>query len=199
MRCPSCRERLPDTPGGQEESQGARCPYCREPLFEVGFERRSRDVGDCAVHRENPAVGICDRCGNYICDVCRTRWRDRWLCSACVDTALEQNEVQPAERSAHARQAILSLFLSGLSWVAFIGILIVIIAAMTSNNLVVVAFAGLLFFLTPIPAVVGVGLGMAAIRARGDYMLIATIGLVLGAVNVGMFVATLTLSMAQNA
>jgi hypothetical protein len=40
---------------------------------------------------------------------------------------------------------------------------------------------------------------MAAIRARGDYMLIATIGLVLGAVNVGMFVAVLTLSVAQNA
>jgi hypothetical protein len=197
MRCPSCREHLPETP--EEGSQGARCPYCREPLFEMGFERRSREIGDCAVHRDNPAVGICDRCGNYICEVCRTRWRDRWLCSTCVDSALEQNEVQPAEARAHARQAILSLILSALSWVAFIGVLIIVVAAFASGNIVAVGFASLVFLLTPLPAVVGIGLGMAAIRARGDYMLIATIGLVLGAVNVGMFVGTLTLSLAQNA
>ncbi len=191
MRCPSCRERLPETP--EESQQGARCPYCREPLFEVGFERHGRDIGDCAVHRDNPAVGICDRCGNYICEVCRTRWRDRWLCSACVDTTLEHNEVQPAEASAHARQAILSLFLSGLSWVVFTGVLFILIAAVASNNLMAIGVASLVFLLTPLPAVVGVGMGMAAIRARGDYMLIATIGLVLGAVNVGMFVGTPTI------
>ncbi len=195
MRCPSCREHLPETP---DESQSARCPYCREPLFEVAIERRSREIGDCAVHRDNPAVGVCDRCGNYVCEVCRTRWRDRWLCSACVDAALEQNEVQPAEASAHARQSVLSLFLSGLSWVAFIGVMVAVIAAMSSNNIAAFGFASVVFLLTPFPAVAGVGLGMAAIRARGDYMLIATIGLVLGAVNVGMFVATLTLSLAQN-
>jgi hypothetical protein len=131
--------------------------------------------------------------------VCRTRWRDRWLCAACVDSALEKNEVQPAEASAHARQAILSLFLSGLSWVAFVGVIIIVVAALASNNFVAVGFAGLVFFLTPLPAVIGIGLGMAAIRTRGDYMLIATIGLVLGCVNVGMFIATLTLSFAQNA
>jgi len=172
MRCPECRERLPDDP----DRSGARCPVCRESLYDEPPPRRrgADDDGRCPVHPDNPALGTCGRCGNYLCETCRTRWRGRWLCAACVDRALEHKEAAPAEAGAHLRQALLALGLG------------------VTSGMGLVMLGGLTILSSPLPAVVGVGQGAAAIRARGDHMILATIGLVLSGLNVGVFIGMLS-------
>jgi hypothetical protein len=191
--CRECGERLPDDP----DRPGARCPVCREPLYDQRpGRRRPAEDGQCAVHPENPALCTCGRCGNYLCEVCRTRWRDRWLCAACVDLALENKEAVPAEASAHLRQALLALGLGILAWLIFLGALLLVAAGMEAKNVVLMGLGGLTVLLSPVPAVIGVGQAVAAIRARGDHMILATLGLVLSGVNVGAFIGLLSFSIA---
>ena len=190
-RCLDCGERLPDDP----ERCGARCPACREPLYDQPAPRRrgQEDDGRCPVHPDNPALGTCGRCGNYLCDTCRTRWRDRWLCAACVDLALERKEAVPAEASAHLRQALLALGLGVASWALFLFALLVAGAvAGGARGPGPAMLVGLIVLVSPVPSVIGVGLGAAAIRARGDHMILATIGLVLSGLNVGVFIGLLS-------
>jgi hypothetical protein len=185
IRCPECRERL----AGDPDRYGARCPACRAPLYDEPPRRRrgTDDDGQCAVHPDNPAVGTCGRCGNYLCDACRTRWRERWLCAACVDLALERKEAVPAEASAHLRQALLALGCGVGGWLIFLlGALLA--AASGGDNFGLVLLAGLTILASPVPAVFGVGQGIAALRARGDHMILATLGLVLSGLNVGVFI-----------
>ena len=93
-KCPSCRAVL----SGSRETLGARCPRCREPLYEWhdGSENEARalrpaeEAGRCALHPGNAAVGTCQRCGNYLCAVCWSRWRQHSLCIACLERALEE-------------------------------------------------------------------------------------------------------------
>src|SRR5947209_7231137 len=96
-RCPACDEWL----RGEPEQIGARCPFCRMPLYERPevFKPRPASAPDsvCTLHPGNPAVGTCARCGNFQCDLCRTRWRGRPVCIACVNRALEANETRPEE------------------------------------------------------------------------------------------------------
>ena len=105
--CPSCDYPIPD----DRERVGARCPNCREPLYEPP-ERFGRPVregeGACGVHPECESVGPCGRCGTFMCETCRTKWRDQVLCAACVDRAMESKEAAPEQSRTHLRQAILS-------------------------------------------------------------------------------------------
>src|SRR5262245_56832910 len=114
-RCPACREWIE----GDRDRVGARCPYCRQPLYErpERFKPRPGTADDvCTAHPRNPAVGTCARCGNFQCDLCRTRWRDRTLCAACVSRALEESTGTPREARAQLLQALLGLLLGLLSW-----------------------------------------------------------------------------------
>src|SRR5258708_19542380 len=107
-RCPSCREYLPR----DRERVGSRCPYCREPLYEPPYVRlraTEETASLCAVHPQNASVGTCQRCGNYLCRVCRTRRRDQSLCTACIDRALEAKDLSPEEARAHFPQAFLAI------------------------------------------------------------------------------------------
>src|SRR4051812_35197337 len=94
------------------ERVGARCRRCHEPLYERREAARATDeatpVGQCAAHPNNAAVGVCQRCGTYMCALCRTRWHDRTLCPACVLRALDEKEVKPEDVKAHRRQAMLA-------------------------------------------------------------------------------------------
>src|SRR5262249_30995147 len=114
LRCPSCDYPLPD----DRERLGARCPGCRDPLYEPPTRNRPAREGEgaCAVHSGREAVGTCPGCGTSLCAACRTPWRRQTLCAACVDRALEANEAPPEQARAHTRQAVLSLFLGGGAW-----------------------------------------------------------------------------------
>jgi hypothetical protein len=192
-RCPECGERLRADP----DRYGARCPACREPLYDQPSLRRGRgEDGRCAAHPDNPAPATCARCGNYLCDACYTRWRGRGLCAACVSLALEHGDAPPAEASGHLRQALLALGLGLTSWVLFLVFSVLGAAAVSEKNVPLILLAVLPLFLSPLPALAGVGLGCAAIRSRGDHMILATIGLVLSGLNVGALIGLFSFSLA---
>src|SRR5262245_49438629 len=114
-RCPSCRKWLPE----DRDRAGARCPTCREPLYERPVSPRlhtEADEGQCVLHPTSAAVRTCQRCGNFCCVVCRCRWRRQLLCLACLERALETREASPQETRAHHQQAFWSMLFGIAAW-----------------------------------------------------------------------------------
>jgi hypothetical protein len=186
-RCPSCDYPLPH----DRERIGARCPSCRDPLYEPPG-RAARLVPDgegaCAFHAGRESVGTCGRCGNYFCVVCQTRWRDRTLCAACVERALESREAAPEQERAHLRQAILGSMLGGGAWISWI-LAILVVAVAVVFKLPLLVFLGLLGILAAILlAAIGLGQAVAALRTRGSHLILATIGLVVSGLFFGAFI-----------
>ncbi len=201
-KCPYCRHWL----RASRETIAARCPYCREPLYEWHDDDDLRPTQSrpnlCAVHSGNAAVGTCQRCGNYLCAVCWTRWRSRSLCAACVSRALELGEATPVEVRAHLRQAVLALIFGLGAWgIALVGFLVIAAglaaAESTRVNPILIAFGGLIFMASPLAAVLGVGQAAAAIRARGNHMILATAGLIVSGLNAGVVVGIFSLVLWQ--
>jgi hypothetical protein len=194
-RCPSCDYPLPH----DRERIGARCPNCRDPLYEPAgrVSRPTREgEGACALHADRETIGTCSRCGNYFCEVCRTRWRDQILCVACAERALASHEATPEQARAQFRQALLGLVLSLGAWGAFIlGIVFVFVAFATENNPILILLVLLLFVSAMVLAVVGTGHAAAAVRARGPHLIMATSGLLIGGLFLGVFLGNYLLNL----
>lgn len=96
MRCPRCGRELQLE---QLKTDPAFiCPLCSRSFELVRFETRApevrqpRHVGGtieasqpCAVHARNAAVATCDRCGAFMCELCRIDVDGRTLCPGCFD------------------------------------------------------------------------------------------------------------------
>lgn len=196
-RCPSCSYPLPH----DRERLGARCPNCRDPLYEPPG-RLSRPLregeGACALHAGRETVGTCGRCGNYFCETCRTRWRDQIVCVACAERAFASHEASPEQARAHFRQALIGLLLGLGAWGVFI-VGVVLIVAVTAVNRQMVLAVGLvviLFFTTAmLLAVTGAGHAAAALRTRGQHMIMATIGLLISGLFLGVFLGNYILQL----
>ncbi len=201
-RCPACYKWL----RGEPEHVGARCPFCRVSLYERPQPQKPRPDSApesvCTLHPGNPAVGACGRCGNFQCDLCRTRWRGRPVCIACVNRALEANEARPEEVRAQLWQSVAAMVLGIAGWLAVVLAFVVIIAGMEAAggaNLFMVGVGGLLIIGSPVISVIGVGFGAAALRARGSHMILATVGLILSGLHVGAVIGIFTFSFWRNA
>jgi hypothetical protein len=186
-RCPSC-----DYPLSRgRERLGARCPSCLDPLYEPP-DRISQPAregeGACALHAGRETVGTCGRCGNYFCVVCRTRWRDQVLCSACVERALASREATPEQDRAHSRQALLGMLLGSSAWSVFLGAILLVNAAVAFEAPVLVLLVLLLMPAAILLGVLGLGQAAAALRTRGRHMIAATSGLILSGLFVGAFI-----------
>ncbi|HTU18000.1 MAG TPA: hypothetical protein VMG10_08045 [Gemmataceae bacterium] len=194
-RCPSCDYPLPH----DRERIGARCPSCRDPLYEPPgrVSRFAReDEGACALHAGRETVGTCGRCGNYFCEVCRTRWRDQILCAACAERALASREATPEQARAHFRQALLGLVLSLGSWPVFIlGQVSAIGFAFANRNVLLALLALVLVVSAVLMAVVGTGQAAAALRTRGHHMIMATSGFLIGGLFLGIFIGNYVLQL----
>lgn len=193
--CPSCDYPLPR----DRERLGARCPYCRDPLYEPPgrISRPVRqDEGGCAVHASRETVGTCGRCGNFFCAVCRTRWRNQILCAACVERALASREATPEQARAHFRQALLGLLLSLGAWLVFILGLVSAAGTAFANGNVLLAFLALVFVVSAVlMAVVGTGQAAAALRTRGQHMILAASGFLIGCLFLGVFIGNYVLQL----
>lgn len=200
--CAHCSHRL----AGAPSEQGSRCPNCRQPLFEEARDPH-REAGQtgialgtrCPAHEHNAVVGTCQRCGNYVCSVCWSRWRGQAYCPACVVRALENNEASPIDVRAHFRQAVLALVLGGLAWLATVaGFLIIAAGLAGETNPGLIVLGALAFLSSPLPSILGVGQGAAAIRVRGNHMILATMGLILSGLHVGIVLGIFTGTMLGN-
>lgn len=192
--CPSCDYPLPH----DRDRLGARCPNCRDPLYEPP-SRTSRPArqgeGACALHDASEAVGTCRRCGNYFCEVCRTRWRDQLLCADCVERALESREATPEQARAHFRQALFGLVMGLGAWmVFFLGFLLAVVAAVAANPILLVLVV-LFFVCAMLLAVVGTGHAVAAVRTRGQHMIMAVSALLIGGLFLGVFLGNYILEL----
>jgi hypothetical protein len=200
-RCPSCDYLLP----GDRERMGARCPNCRDPLYEPPgrFGRPARpDEASCTAHPGTESVGLCSRCGNYLCEVCRCRWRDQTLCAACVNRALEGGEATPEADRGHFRLALWSTVFGGGAWLLgglaflFVGLVGSSVTSPEQAMMVILLF----FFLSLAAGAValfGVGLGTTALRGRGGHMVLASIGTILGGLFVGGLVGVFAFAIWQ--
>jgi hypothetical protein len=194
-RCPSCDYPLPR----DRERLGARCPNCRDPLYEPPG-RTSRpareDEGACALHAGRETVGTCGRCGNYFCEVCRTRWRDQILCAACGERVLASREATPEQVRAHFRQALLGLLMGLGAWGFFILGQLVLVGAIFADRNPLLALIGLLMVVSSVLlAVVGTGQAAAALRTRGQHMIMATSGFLIGGLFLGVFIGNYVLQL----
>src|SRR5436190_6123287 len=96
---------------------GARCPNCRMPLFEKDRQRPPVvDLGPCAKHKDNSAAAKCQRCGQMMCALCRTRWDEEIICAACLDQSLREGDANPRLVHTQNRQAAASVLLAVLGW-----------------------------------------------------------------------------------
>src|SRR5262249_16125509 len=184
LDCRHCGEYL----RGDAARFGARCPRCREPLYErPDAVRRQREAqeslgGVCAVHPGNVAVGPCKRCGTFMCGLCRTRWDDRTLCLACVERLMSGAETSPEDLKAHRWQGLVSVLLGFFAWMLALPVVIVRGFGASHDILVGLLLLALISFL---PSLFGLGQAAAAVRVRGDRMVLATCGLVLNGAQLG--------------
>jgi hypothetical protein len=192
-RCPSCEYPLPE----DRERLGSRCPHCRDSLYEPPG-RVSRPVrpgeGACAVHEGRESVGTCSRCGNYLCEVCRTPWRGRVVCAACVERALEAGEAAPEQTRAHTRQAVLALVLGVGAWALGLLFVLAIAAGAAGGQAALILLGVLALAADTLVAALGLGQAIAALRVRGPHMILATAGMVLCGLYLGALIGLFSFS-----
>ena len=202
-RCPTCRTPL----HGTREEIGARCSECKHPLYEYhdaqNYRPRQEGSSKCAVHEQNRAVGTCQRCGNYLCPVCWTKWQGKSICAGCLNRALDAREASPRETSIHFRQAVMGLACGIGAWfVAAVAFVIMGIGAASEGkegmNIVLVGIGALTLMASPLPAVVGIGQAAAAIRTRGNHMIMATAGLFVSGLNMAVVIGVFSMAIMKS-
>ena len=178
------------------EKIGARCPTCRMPLFEKDRQRAPVvDLGPCAVHAGNSAAAKCQRCGKMMCALCRSRWEEEIVCAACLDQALGKGEASPRQARLQNRQASWSISLALAAW----GLLLLVLAPASAlfkgaPNQGQATFALVLFFGSFGAALFALGHAAACIRARGRRLPLATCGLSLAGLHLGVCIGILVLN-----
>jgi hypothetical protein len=104
--CPRCRR---DLDPASVASGFQSCPHCGRYFEATRFDppeprltvRAVEEAGpgaaaSCAAHRANVAVGNCDRCGVFMCELCRIEVDDRVLCPACFERLSAEGALRSA-------------------------------------------------------------------------------------------------------
>lgn len=192
IECRYCREIFRKPP----EKIGARCPTCRMPLFEKERQRTPVvDLGPCSVHKENQALGKCQRCGRMMCAACRTRWEDEIVCPACLEKALQAGEASPRQVRALGRQATWSFLFALAAW----GLLALSLWPISSlgrgqPSKELAYIAATLFLGAWVPAAAAVGHGVSSLCTRARNMALAVVGVCLAGLQLGISIGLLVLN-----
>lgn len=133
-----------------------------------------------------------------MCPVCRTRFRARNLCPTCVERVFESQESTPQDTRAHFLQAILAIVLGVAGWGITLFAIVLIGIGVEEESMPLVGIGGLVLLGSPVAAVAGAGLGACAVRTRGNHMIMATIGLLLSAFQIGVIIGLTTFSIFLN-
>jgi hypothetical protein len=68
----------------------------------------------CAAHPSNPAVKVCERCGDFSCELCAVPVEGRVYCARCFGLLCDRGSFRFAQQDFYAPRLAASL--SGLSW-----------------------------------------------------------------------------------
>lgn len=174
------------------------------PLFErAETERRPpanmAGAGFCPVHPHSEAVARCKRCTGLLCGICRTRWQDEILCLGCFNQALENKELAPNFSKLQERQARWSLIWTIAGWMLGLGALFTYLSlrdAPANQELRYLALG--LFLVSFLPALLGLGLSFAVVRARGRQWMLASWCFVLTALQVGLSLGLIIINVTHN-
>ena len=106
VACPICKRSL------RHESliSGTQvCPYCRGAFEAVHFTPAETKVtvaqlgeagpdaaAPCARHGRNAAVAACERCGSFICELCKIEADGKILCPPCFERLSAEGELPSA-------------------------------------------------------------------------------------------------------
>lgn len=193
VECRHCRRFFREDP----ESLGARCPTCRQPLYERAEAARppmTQGLQACALHPTRPAVGTCRHCRTPVCSICRTRLQEQLVCVACAERSLTHQDQTVSHAPAHRRLAVWSLACGLAGWLLLLlGLTPLVLTRNLSKEVAVLAVLTLL--LSAVPALLAAGQGAAALRVRGDRLRIATAGLVLAGSQLGLMLGVLLMTL----
>ena len=99
------------------------------------------------------------------------------------------------------RQSALGLIFGIAAWVVALLGCIVMVAGFEGGpgeaNVVLVAFGVIIFLASPLLGVLGIGQSAAAIRTRGNHMILATAALILCGLNIAVVIGLFALSFWQ--
>jgi hypothetical protein len=196
IECRHCREVLSQP----IEKIGARCPTCRMPLFEKDRHRAPVvDLGPCGLHADRSAVAKCQHCGKMMCGVCRTRWREETVCTACLDQALRSGGVTPWQARTQNRQAALSVVLASMAWlVLWLAFWPLAALFRGTPDRGAATFALMLFFGSFFFSLFASGQAAAVIRVRGRRLLMATCGLTLAGLHLGVCLGLVVVNISRH-
>lgn len=102
--CPRCRKRIDilDVTSNRDYA----CPLCGKTFEAVRFDAPagmtaapqivdgSIEAQPCAVHARNAAVANCERCGAFMCTLCRIDVDGRTLCPACFERLSAEGSIE---------------------------------------------------------------------------------------------------------
>jgi hypothetical protein len=195
-RCPTCDYPLPN----DRERLGARCPNCRDPLYEPAgrFARPARpDEAACVAHPESEAVSACLRCGATVCETCRCPWRGQVLCVSCVERAYANGEGESGQGRLLTRQSVAALLLGSSAWLLSGLFYYTVRHADPQAGLGILILQPVLGLGAGLVALFGVGLGASALRNRGQHVPLATVGLALSGLLLGTLLGLVTFTLWQ--
>jgi hypothetical protein len=118
-----------------------------------------------------------------------------------VDRALGSGEAAPEQKRAQLRQVLLSLGLGVAAWVLSFGaMLLMAVAAGASGrmNIGMVFLVAVIWLGDMMLAALGLGQAATALRARGNAMILATVGLVLNGLYLGALLGLFSFTIWQS-
>src|SRR3712207_1972978 len=75
-------------------------PAAAPPLPEAATGLRTGPLlpdARCAFHANNPAAGVCERCGDFMCGLCATPVEGRSYCPRCFDLLFQRGSLSFAQ------------------------------------------------------------------------------------------------------
>lgn len=135
--CPRCRRAFraylavrpepPLMPAAQPLSPSGFAPSPQDPAAQPASEAR------CALHANNVAAGVCERCGDFTCSLCVIPLEGRNYCPNCFDLLWQRGSLEVTQRTFTTPQSartlsLFSLLLFCIPWlsVPFAGIAMVL-------------------------------------------------------------------------
>ena len=73
-------------------------PVPSRPPPAAGLEHAA-GAASCARHARNVAIAACERCGSFMCALCRVEVEGRSLCAACFDRGRSEGSLHAAQTS----------------------------------------------------------------------------------------------------